>query len=290
MTKNKSTLVIYLVTGLSAVLAVSLVYLYTNSRIADARQAMKKEALAQVASVAPTRVVVAARDLAAGAVFAAADLKVAEVSHDLVQDMAVISDPATIIGKKTSQALYAGEWILAPRLEGADSRSDFSRVLENGRRAIRVTVTASSGLLGLIAPADRVDVIGIFPLDSNGQGSRTILQNVPVLAVGSHPESTGKKEGEAVKGEPDSAAAAVTVALDVSTTEAEKLALATQAGKIHLVLRNRTDQKQEDSSLIQLASLANVPRQAGVVGKSLAPEQSVTVIRGDKIETEIIKK
>lgn len=296
MTKHKSTLVVYLITGLSALLAVGLVYYYLDRRIADERLTFEHKYSSKADNVAQTRVVVVARDLTDGAVIGPDDVRVAEINSYLVKDLAVSSDPSAVVGKKTRLPLYAGEWILTPKLDGGDRPSDFSTGLGNGHRAIRVTVTATSGLLGLIEPLDRVDVIGIFPLDNNSQGSRTILQNVPVLAVGSHnPGPAPRQEGETAKSEPEGGAAGVTVTLDVSITEAEKLALATQAGKIHLVLRNRTDQENNPSPLLPLASLINAPRPVSAasppkVSKPIALERTVTVVLGDKIKTEVVNR
>lgn len=291
MIKSKSILVVALATGLSAILAVCLVYYYINSRIAEERQALEQKNLIGTGRVEQIRVVVASRDLAEGTLIGPDDVRVAELNSDAVKDIAVISDPAAVVGKKMRQALSAGEWVLAAKLAGEDNK-DFSAMLAAGRRAIRISVTASSGLLGLIKPSDRVDVIGTFPLENNEQASLTILQNVPVLAVGSEtpiPRTT-EQAPKAAGNEPDSKALAVTVTLDVSSVEAEKLALAVQVGKIQLVLRNRADQQDTDSGLMQLAALVNVPRPAAKPAASVDPGRKVTVVLGDKIETEVIKK
>jgi pilus assembly protein CpaB len=88
------------------------------------------------------------------------------------------------------------------------------------------------GVAGFIKPADRVDVMVTIEPEGGKQGhamSKMILENVKVLAAGTQMERKGKDE-EPVQVQ------VITVEVDV--VEAEKLALASNQGRLRLALRN----------------------------------------------------
>jgi len=105
-------------------------------------------------------------------------------------------------------------------------------VTDVNKRAMSVKVDDVIGVSGFIKPADRVDVmvtIEATPGKSEHIVSKTILENVKVLAAGTQMERKGKDE-EPVQVQ------VITVEVDVD--EAEKLALASNQGKLRLALRN----------------------------------------------------
>jgi pilus assembly protein CpaB len=100
------------------------------------------------------------------------------------------------------------------------------------KRAMSVKVDDVIGVAGFIKPADRVDVmVTIEPTPGKPEQaiSKTILENVKVLAAGTQMERKGKDE------EPKPVQV-MTVEVDVE--EAEKLALASTQGRLRLALRN----------------------------------------------------
>jgi len=105
-------------------------------------------------------------------------------------------------------------------------------VLKSGKRAIAVKGDKVIGLSGFIKPGNRVDVlVTIEDPEKKEEKTKTILENIPVLATG-----TQIQENE--KGEP--------MPVDVYTLEvtpigSEKLALAAAEGRLQLALRPATD-------------------------------------------------
>jgi pilus assembly protein CpaB len=107
-------------------------------------------------------------------------------------------------------------------------------VTDPNKRAMSVKVDDVIGVAGFIKPGDRVDVmVTIEPTAGAGGGVKTvakvILENVKVLAAGTQMERKGKDE------EPKPVQV-ITVEVDV--VEAEKLALASNQGRLRLALRN----------------------------------------------------
>jgi pilus assembly protein CpaB len=107
-------------------------------------------------------------------------------------------------------------------------------VLKPGTRAIAVKGDKVIGISGFINPGNRVDVlVTVEDPKSKEEKTKTILENIPVLA-------TGTQIQENDKGEP---APVDVYTLEVTPEEAEKLALAAAEGKLQLALRSATDQE-----------------------------------------------
>jgi pilus assembly protein CpaB len=102
-----------------------------------------------------------------------------------------------------------------------------STLIALGMRAEAVRVNDVTASSCFVVPGTRVDVL----LTGNPDGSTwtvTVLQDVAVLA-------TGQKTDRSATGEPQNSCV---VTLLVSPEESEELALASQEGRILLVLRN----------------------------------------------------
>jgi pilus assembly protein CpaB len=100
-------------------------------------------------------------------------------------------------------------------------------------RAYTIGVSDVAGVGGHALPGDRVDVVltcNLSDLSGSSQGKRLVsglvLQNVRVLGMDLNADPSSTK-----------AAVAHTVTLEVSPADAEKLALAAQAGTLSLALR-----------------------------------------------------
>ena len=105
-------------------------------------------------------------------------------------------------------------------------------VIKSGKRAIAVKGDKVIGISGFINPGNRVDVlVTVKDPDKKEKKTKTILENIPVLATG-----TQIQENE--KGEP---APVDVYTLEVTLEEAEKLALAASEGKLQLALRSVID-------------------------------------------------
>lgn len=145
---------------------------------------------------------------------------------------------------------------LAPEGEGAG----LGVLIPEGYRAMTVKVDDIVGVSGFVQPGTFVDVVAVIvPLAQNatqGPISKIVLQNIKVLASGPRIDSPENQR------EPSNVTA---VTLLVTPVQAEKLVLASNEGKLQLVMRNYSDQEDtrtagaNKSSLLQGESLIPLP-------------------------------
>lgn len=192
-------------------------------------------------------VVAAARDVPAGTVLTAADLKVARIASADATAGSVFTDTTVVVGETAVERLMSGEPVRRERLTLGSGLPRPETMLEPGTRAVTVRVDRAAGVGGLVSAGAYVDVIVTIRPDANALGANwvteTIIQAVRVLAVG---ETTVATPNETAKGvaSRDKAAARprdVYATLEVEPEEAEKLAMATSRGDLYLSLRPRDD-------------------------------------------------
>jgi hypothetical protein len=126
----------------------------------------------------PTRtVVVAARDLGAGAALAAADLTTIEMDAPQAPADAV-GDPSRLVGQTLAVVRFAGEPI-TPRSLGP------AVTLAPDERGLAVKVKADTGLAGLLRPGMQVGVIATLTDASTTRDvyAKTVLEGLRVLYV-----------------------------------------------------------------------------------------------------------
>jgi pilus assembly protein CpaB len=126
-------------------------------------------------------------------------------------------------------SIARNEMILRSKVTSPGQRATLSTTLDPGKRAVTVRVDDVRGVAGFIQPGDRVDVV-LIRTDAEsktGEGySDVILQSVKVLAVD---QVTGERTEQATL--------AKAVTLEVHADEAQKILLATNVGKLSLILR-----------------------------------------------------
>ena len=107
-----------------------------------------------------------------------------------------------------------------------------SAVLEQGKRAIAVKGDKVIGIAGFINPGNKVDVlVTVKDPQKNEEKTKTILENIMVLATGTQIQKNEKGEPSPVD----------VYTLAVTPEEAEILSLAANEGKLQLALRSVTD-------------------------------------------------
>ncbi len=162
------------------------------------------------------------------------------------------------VGKMSRSQLIAGEAIDASQLIDSGYLN-----VQAGMRAISVSVDNIGALNGSLTPGAHVDVL--TNLTQNDKvTSRTILQNVQVIAVGdnaleasaSSSRGTGTQSLSSMTPQRSSSSnGAGAVTLVVSPKQAEMLTLAGQIGAFHLTLRNFHDSQRTHSSGTDIAEL-----------------------------------
>jgi len=195
---------------------------------------MLKRSQSAFAEQRPKKVVVAAVKLGVGTQMKGEHLSVAEWPESLIPAGA-FSDPEKLVNRVTITEIFPGEPILEGRIAPEGSAAGLSAIIPPGARAMTVRVDEVIGVAGFVAPGTYVDVVATVAEGPGGQesASKVILQNVRVLASGQSTEM--KKEGGAVE--------VKTVTLQVTPEQAEILALASNAGKLQLVMRNMVDRE-----------------------------------------------
>ncbi|MCW3475828.1 Flp pilus assembly protein CpaB [Limobrevibacterium gyesilva] len=184
-------------------------------------------------------VLVAARDVAAGALLKPDDLGTVQMPRPKIPEGASVDTPAArqqLIGSMVRRRLAANESLLPRDLLRPGDHGFLAAVLGAGMRAVTIGVDAITGTAGLIWPGDRVDVMLTHQIDdperpaSRRVAAETVLSNVRVIAIdqqlvqGAAPGSTEAKP-------------AATVTLEVTSVQSERVSVATRLGRLSLVVR-----------------------------------------------------
>jgi pilus assembly protein CpaB len=132
-------------------------------------------------------------------------------------------------------------------LRRADVRevfSDFADTLKAGKRAITINVDEINSVSHMIEPGNSVDLLLVLP-SGEGTNNQTVvpfLDQVKVLATG---QKVTQDDPAAGNGQPRRVSYS-NFTLEVTPTEAARLSLATELGKIRAVLRNQKDKQSVD--------------------------------------------
>src|ERR1700730_11393105 len=213
-------------------------------------------------------VVMAADDIQVGAKLAARDVQVVTLPQSAVPPGA-FSGTSQVLGRGAILPISKGEFILPSKLAAVNAGAGLPSMIPPGMRAVSVRVNDVVSVAGFVQPGTRVDVLAT---GNQGGGNErqtiTVLENVAVIGVG--------------------------VTLLVSPDDAQRLALASQEGRIQLALRNPLDTKKGGIGATRTSSLylgdkpvATEPKPkirkmaAKVPAPAPAPYQ-VEMIRGSK--------
>ena len=180
-------------------------------------------------------IVVAKSQLRYGAVLDGKDLRWQAWPEDSLPQGAFTKAEDLLGNKDTPQKermrvvlrqIEPGEPILESKVSGFGARQRLAMQLAEGKRAFTIRVDSVSGVAGFINPGDRVDVLMIRNSGRGNLESNVVLQNVLVIAV----DHDTNQEAHRPKN-------ASTATVEVTPTEAQKLTLAQNLGRLSLTLR-----------------------------------------------------
>ena len=227
-------------------------------------------------------VVVTASDVTYGVKLDRPMLRLARYPKDAVPDGAYASLDS-VVGQTTKVFMGSREPVTAIKLSSRGG--GLSMLVRPGMRAASLEVNQVSGVSGFILPGDRVDVlVTVDPRNPNEDAvTRTVLQNLEVLAAG---QKTEQQDNKPITVQ------AVTILVD--PTGGETLALAEHEGKIHLVLRNPEDQEQVEvaslSTREMLGHRATAPVASRAPVRRSEPARPVVAVRhSEKPKVRIIR-
>ncbi len=177
-------------------------------------------------------IVVAAKDISAGTMIDASMLATKRVNPDRVNG--AFRATQEVVGTVAVAPIPKGEAITAAVVRPEEDLNMLSYRIPPGMRAVTLPVDDVSGVSGMLHPGDYVDILATFDLRNEADVTRTVLQNVLVLALGTTMATEAGPEAEMPMRYRD-----VTVA--VHPRDAEKLVLADSKGKVRLALRRVGD-------------------------------------------------
>lgn len=186
--------------------------------------------------------------------------------------------------------LAANEPILESKLAPTEAGGGLPATIPEGMRAISVAVNEVVAVAGFVGPGTMVDVLvtgRVSGANSNSDITKTILQNVKVLAAGQKIEQD--RDGKPL--------AVPVITLLVTPDDAATLAMGSTQGRIQLALRNTIDSTKTDPAPVLEAALfsplgatnppkAVLPKQPRRMTPQLPPAYVVEIITGDRRESK----
>lgn len=163
-----------------------------------------------------TTVLVASRELPAGAVLHLSDLRSSRLGADgdVLAALVTVGQEQAVVGRRLAVALGAGEPLPRSAIASASASP----------AAFTLAVPAAHALGGQLQPGDHVSVLATFSGATGGARTEALARDLVVLAVGQPPSI----------GDPNQSTIPVTVALP-DPRLASRLALANSIAKIDLL-------------------------------------------------------
>ncbi|MFA7351294.1 MAG: Flp pilus assembly protein CpaB [Methylotenera sp.] len=191
--------------------------------------------ISQQATVASSKIVVAAQDIDLGTPLTPQMLKVADWPKGSVPAGAT-EDIKTLDTRVVKTSLLRGEPVLESKLAPLGATGGLSAVIKEGNRAMTVRVNDVVGVAGFALPGNYVDIVvntedeSVKAENVNKSISKIVLEHILVLAVAQE-QNRDETKPRVVNA----------VTLEVTPEQAEKLDLARSVGSLSLVLRNQID-------------------------------------------------
>ena len=195
---------------------------------------LQKKGKVQAQTLETISLVVASSDLRWGTVLTPDMVKTASFLRQSLPEGHFVN-VTQVAGRTLIQPVKANESILDSRLAPTGTQGGgVAAVITLKKRAMAVKVDKIVGVSGFIHPGNRVDVL--VTLSQMGKVTtpitKTVIENVLVLATGADVEKNGNREKPSQVD---------VITLEVTPEEGEKLALASSEGKLQLALRNSAD-------------------------------------------------
>ncbi|MBP1750240.1 MAG: flp pilus assembly protein [Deltaproteobacteria bacterium] len=245
---------------------------------------LKSKAQMQLQTQETVDVAVAGIDMTWGTVMEKSMVKTAQYLKKSLPP-GYFTSASSLEGRVLIRPVKANEPIFESALAPSSIKSGgMAAVVQPNKRAMAVKVDKVVGVSGFIYPGNRVDVLVTLQQSGQDKGAitKTVLENILVLASGVDVEKTGKQER---------ATQVDVITLEVSPEEGEKLALASTEGKLQLALRNYSDTTEvfTKGTTIPVLLTSHVPGKQAVKASPKSPGASgraplsVELIQGSKV-------
>lgn len=242
-------------------------------------------------------VLVASKDLAIGKEVGGGDMKWQSWPQDAMFPGAITREgeeaAEEIVSGRLNQAVAAGQPLMHAYFVKESKGNFMAATLAPGKRALGVSVKAETMAGGFIGPGDFVDVILTYKVRirdrENAQimntiseyASETLIENVRVLAVDQKAERDEDKPN-----------VGRTVTLEVTSAQAEKLALASEMGDITLSMRSLGDKKEvaEENMTTDVKSTKILGNLAKIQSSGSGSAGIVRVYNGGEVQNVTVRK
>lgn len=274
------------IASLGASAALGLAALFVAKAALPSKTAAAASPVAAQAPVKGVPVVVAAKAIAYGERLEAGHLKLVHYPPNAMPEGAFSSIAAVLSqddgGPPVALTPMAEREALLPaKLSGPGARATVAAEIAEGMRGYTIRVTDVSGVGGHALPGDHVDVVLTRNLSKDETNkelvSQVVIQNVRVLGVDLNADPTSTK-----------AVMPNTATLEVSMSDAQKLAVAGDLGTLSLALRRtgatevaevRTLQSREVVS--GASARAGRPRASAAAPSAPRPPRLITIVEGE---------
>jgi pilus assembly protein CpaB len=176
--------------------------------------------------------------------------------------------------RRARRSMVAGEPILRTKVSNFGEKVTIADIIDPTKRAMAIRVNDVSGVAGFVTPGDRVDVLLTRRLDNDNMITTTVLQDIVV-------RGTDQLADEDL----DKPNVARTVTVEVTPEEAQRVALAQQAGTLSLTLRNLAAATAKSD--LRTLSVNELTATAPSKKKRGAP--TVTIIRAGERTSEPVR-
>lgn len=239
--KQKIVLVVSIAIG---ILAAVLTRTYLASKDAEMQQ-LKEDFRKKHKTI---EVLCFAREVPSGTILAKSDLGVKTVPASGLRGQTLTeANHEQVLNRKVLNSHKEGDIVFWSDIEGGNpAAGGLAADIRMKKRAVSINCTGAAAVSGMVKPSDHVDVIASYATPKVAEdgrtmiqelSTRTILQNVLVLATGKETAKSAIARSDAFGG-----GTYATVTLEVSPREAELLVFYEQIkGRISLALRNRDD-------------------------------------------------
>jgi len=196
----------------------------------------RQEQIAQRNKLA--RIVVVSQDVVFGTPLSAQNVRLANWPQGSMPAGAFTTIEEATRNRVALRPMVVGEPVLPSKVSGTDGRASIAANLPAGQVAYTILISDVAGVGGFARPGDVVDVLLTRNLPGESAGptekmNDIVLHGVPLLGIDLVSDES--------KSQPT---VGKTATLQVSPTDAQKLALASQIGVLSLALRNVTDKTE----------------------------------------------
>lgn len=230
---------------LAALVLAALATLLTVQFLKSREAALAEQAAARAKSGGPqVAVVVPTRDLPAGTPLDKNIVAAREIQSDLLYpDTVKVEEFDKFKGQALIRPVYRGRPLL--KADFRPAFADFAGTLVAGTRAITIDIDELNSIAHMVQPGNRIDLMLIMKRDDGGQTVVPFMEQMKVLATGQKIIQDGSDDRPGVR----KTQTYTTFTLEVTPTQAGRIALSLDIGKLRAVLRNETDKVSEDFSV-----------------------------------------